>query len=132
MIIFNNAIRWNLVYLIIKRVFKLRDAIDFMIKRSVEKKQKSLSKEDKFLNDDWIIFSRTAEILKPFYTFTVRMQSRASRGGRGSLWEVLPTLEFLMGILENKAVEYGKDLTEFRRRKDPETLKQIDIDLPDY
>jgi len=38
MIIFNNAIRWNLVYLIIKRVFKLRDAIDFMIKRSVEKK----------------------------------------------------------------------------------------------
>ncbi len=37
-----------------------------------------------------------------------------------------------MGILENKAVKYGKDLTEFRRKTDPETFKQIDINLPDY
>ena len=48
------------------------------------------------------------------------------------MWEVIPTLEFLMGILENKAIEYGKDLTEFRQRADPQTLEQMDIDLPDH
>jgi hypothetical protein len=131
-VIADNATRWNLVYLIFERALKLRDVIDLMIKRSIKKKQNSLSHKDELLNDDWLILSRTAEILKLFYILVVRMQGRASRGGRGLLWKVLFTMEFLMGILESRAVEYGKDFNESKHRADPEILKCMDINLLDY
>jgi hypothetical protein len=41
-------------------------------------------------------------------------------------------MEFLIGILENKAVKYDKDLNKFKRRIDLEILKQIDINLSNY
>jgi hypothetical protein len=42
------------------------------------------------------------------------------------------TMEFLMGILESRAVEYGKDFNESKHRADPEILKCMDINLLDY
>jgi hypothetical protein len=41
-------------------------------------------------------------------------------------------MEFLIDILENKAVKYSKDLNKFKRKIDSEIFEQMDIDLPDH
>ncbi len=75
MITQDNLIRWNLTYLMIERAFKLRDTIDFFIKRAVEKSKKDVSFfcNDEFSSDDWLVIVRTYEFLKFFYITTIRL-----------------------------------------------------------
>jgi hypothetical protein len=130
----DNSTRWNSTYLMIERALKLRDTIDLFIKRAVEKPKKDapLSRDDELSSDDWLVIARTCELLKPFYTTTIRLQSRAVNASHGALWETLPTIEFLLGFLESKAVEYGVNLETFKQRTSAEILATMDITLPSH
>lgn len=54
--------------------------------------------EDHLTNNDWLILAETAEILKPFRSLTVRLESRAVQATHGALWEALPAIELLRNI----------------------------------
>ena len=113
----------------IERALKLRDIIDLFIKRAVEKLKKniSFSRDDKFSSDDQLIIARTYELLKFFYIITIRLQSRAVKASYGVLQEILLTIEFLLGFLESKAVEYRVNLETFKQRISAEILAMMDI-----
>ena len=106
----DNDTRWNSWFLMIRRALNLRDAIDLFIKRHVEKNKSSLSKLDELSNGDWDTIIRIKEILQPFYMLTKRTEGQARTGSYRALWEALLTMEYLLGTLEKRAVEYGAEL----------------------
>ena len=131
----DNDTRWNSWFLMIRRALNLRDAIDLFIKRHVEKNKSSLSKLDELSNGDWDTIIRIKEILQPFYMLTKRTEGQARTGSYGALWETLPTMEYLLGTLERRAVEYGAELMSWKQltvKIAPQIFKQMDITLADH
>ena len=114
MIVQDNKTRWNSIFSMIQRAFLLKDGLDLFIKRAQEKStnESPLPKDDELSANDWHILARVRGILQPFYDLTLRLQSRASCATHGSIWEALPTLDFLLNELEEKSKEYGARLTE--------------------
>jgi len=102
----------------IQRALLLRDPIDLFVKRAVEKSQRDgpLSRDDELSCSDWDILSRIAELLKPFYDQSVRIQSRAPEAKNGSLWETIPTMEFLLNRLEAQMIRYGGEVDKSERK----------------
>ncbi len=133
MVIQDNNTRWNSVFAMIQRALLLRDPLDLFIKRALEKpeKDKPLPQEDELSSHNWDILSRTAELLKPFNDQTIRLQSRAPHASHGSLWETVPTIEFLLSGLEEHAVRYGRD-DKSKKKVTKRALKQTDIDDSDH
>ena len=131
----DNDTRWNSWYSMIGRALDLRDAIDLFIKRHIEKKDSSLSKQDELSSSDWDAITRMKEILEPFYMLTKRTEGRAEIGSYGALWEVLPTIEYLLGTLERKAVEYGAEIGSWKQltaKTAPQIFKQMDVTHADH
>jgi hAT family C-terminal dimerisation region len=114
MVVRDNQTRWNSVFCMILRAFLLKDPLDLFIRRAREKPADAspLPEADELSTDDWNILATTREILEPFYRLTIRLQGRASRASHGSIWEALPSVEFLLSELEAKSEEYGTQLTE--------------------
>src|SRR6266480_3781884 len=114
MVVQDNQTRWNSMFCMILRAFLLKDPLDFFIKRAQEKPADAspLPKDDELSIDDWNTLARTRDILQPFYDQTLHLQGRANDASHGSIWEVLPSLEFLLDGLEEKSKEYGIQLTE--------------------
>jgi hypothetical protein len=98
----------------IQRAFLLRDPLDLYIKRAREKSAEKipLPQDDELSIHDWNILARTRDLLQPFFDLTQRLQGRASHATYGSIWEVLPSLDFLLGGLEKQNKEYGAQLME--------------------
>lgn len=113
MVVQDNQTRWNSIYCMIQRAFLLKDPLDLFIKRAREKStgNSPLPKDDELSSNDWDVLARTRDILQPFFDLTIRLQGRASRASHGSIWEALPTLDFLLNELEVKSKEYGVRLT---------------------
>jgi hypothetical protein len=107
-VIQDNSTRWNSTYMMINRALIKRHEIDSFIARcDVEKEAyKRVPTEDHLSPDDWLILAETAAILKPFYTITMRLQSRAKDASHGSAWEVLPAMELLLDHLEDAKLTY--------------------------
>ena len=114
MVVQDNQTRWNSIFSMIQRAFLLKDAIDLFIKRAVEKlsQYSPLPRADELSSNDWNILARIRDILQPFFYQTLRLQSRASRATHGSIWEALPTLDFLHNALEVKSKEYSAQPAE--------------------
>ena len=105
--------------MMIRRALLLRDPLDLFIKRAIEKpeKGKRLPREDELSSSDWEILALTAEILKPFYDQTLRLQSKATEASHGSLWETIPTIEFLLSGLETQATRFGRNVDKVDKGK---------------
>ena len=56
--------------------------------------------EDQLTRDDWDQLTRILALLKPLKDLMPGMESRAKDGKRGSIWEILPSLEILLHHLE--------------------------------
>jgi hAT family C-terminal dimerisation region len=134
MVVQDNSTRWNSVYAMIQRALLLRDPIDLFVKRAMEKPQKDspLPRDDELSSHDWDILSETAELLKPFYDQSIRIQSRALEARNGSLWETIPTIEFLLNRLEAQMVRYGSEINKSQRKISRRAPKQTDTDNPDH
>ena len=66
---------------------------------------------------------------------TKRTEGRAEIGSYGALWEVLPTIEYLLGTLERKAVEYGAEIGSWKQltaKTAPQIFKQMDVTHADH
>jgi hypothetical protein len=98
----------------IQRAFLLKDPLDLFIKRALEKPKENspLHKDDELSTNDWKTLARVRDILQPFFDLTLRLQSRASQATHGSIWEALPTLDFLLNELKVKSRDYEVQLTE--------------------
>jgi hypothetical protein len=63
--------------------------------------------------DDWNCLEDIYNALKPFDRATKSLQSSATTGRYGSIWEWLPTVEYLLrhleSVLESWQAKYGKD-----------------------
>jgi hypothetical protein len=104
----DNATRWNSTYKMIERALQKRDEIDTFIRRCERESDtgKRVPAEDHLMTEDWLLLAETAAILKPFYTQTMRLQSRAPDASHGSIWEALPTMELILDHLEDMKVVY--------------------------
>jgi hypothetical protein len=117
-VIRDNITRWNSIFCMILRAFLLKDPLDLFIKRAREKPANAspLPEEDELSMHDWDILARTRDILQPFYDLTIFLQGRASDARHGSIWEVLPVLDFLLNKLEEKSSQYRIELAETSKR----------------
>jgi hypothetical protein len=80
--------------------------------------QTELSK-DFLTEDDWYQIEQTVEALKPFQQATLRAEGTAKFGHHGSVWEALPLIETLLGLIERKQA----DLLVNQRGKTPSPLQ---------
>jgi hypothetical protein len=107
-VIKDNSTRWNSTYLMITRALTKKQEIDAFIQvLDARKGDKGLPQEDRLSNEDWLILTKTADILKPIYDHTMRFQSRAKEGHHGAIWEVLPSMEMILHHLESLKSEYS-------------------------
>jgi hypothetical protein len=120
-VIQDNATRWNSTYLMIERALAKRDEIDSFISRCEREKEasKRVSPEDHLSAEDWRILGEIAAILRPLYKATIRHQGRAEKASHGSIWEVLPSMEWILSHLESLKTEYA----------DPPTFPYEDEDV---
>lgn len=63
------------------------------------------------LDDDWLVLSETADILKSLKDLTIWLQGGAEDVTHGSVLETLPAIELLLEHLEHQKVVY-QDYTE--------------------
>jgi len=95
MVILDNETRWNSTYKSITRACELYHPIMLFC-----------MDHDKELEDDYLSQEEWAQIrdlkvaLEPFERLTVELQSRATEGHHGSVWETLPAIESLLEHLE--------------------------------
>jgi hypothetical protein len=124
--------RWNASLDLIERGVMLRVAIDSFIdeeqrkydeylarltgngRRPVPKRHKPRPSilEDRLSREDWEVLTEYMAILAPFKEVTKELEGQPHHGHRGSIWEVLPSMEYLLEHLETmkERYEYHPDL----------------------
>ena len=107
-ILVDNATRWNSTLDMIIRALAKREELEMFVARTdcEADRSKRVPMEDHLTNNDWLILAETAEILKPFRSLTIRLESRAVQATHGALWEALPAIELLLEHLENMKIQY--------------------------
>ena len=138
----DNKTRWNSFYDSIKRAVGLRNAIDEYIRRQRKEWDdaashytklgkplpKSLTKPtiyDDYLDDgDWAILVEYLSILGPLKDASIALQGRPTEGKHGALWEVLPTMEFLLEHIKSM-YDKVKDVPDPREDLEPPAEAQI-------
>lgn len=56
--------------------------------------------------EDWNILEELYAVLQPFFAAVKDLQSHATEGHHGSVWEWIPTIEYLWKFCQHKLVEY--------------------------
>jgi hypothetical protein len=87
----------------IERAIELRKPLTIYCARS------SCPREDVLNNDNWDLLLQIKELLKDIYKITMTLQGRAQTGYNGALWEVLISLEFLLGKLEKAKKNFDQN-----------------------
>lgn len=98
----------------IQRAIKLRNEVDLFVCRHQQPAKKKRDgtaeevslKQDTLTPEDWSVLTELLSLLKPFQTLTVRMEGSASKGERGALFEVMPSIMILLEHLEQKRDSY--------------------------
>lgn len=96
----DNDTRWSSHYTQIERALRIRKRIEiFCYQYRKEIDQDTLSDED------WDQLSDIRAALEPFKAATKSLQSNATDGRHGSVWEWLPTIEYLINHTANGQVQ---------------------------
>lgn len=106
------ATRWNSVSSMIDRAIQLRLAIDNYSSKVIGEWHQHKKKDqptpslvhDALTTDDWSYLEEYREILTPLQVATDTLQGHAG-GNFGAIWLVLPTIESLLDILEEKKLK---------------------------
>jgi hypothetical protein len=102
MVIRDNSTRWNSTYDSILRAIDLYPALALF---SFDHEDEL--REDLLTREDWDDIKEEAAALRPFKDLTIELQSRATSGNHGSVWETLPALELLLGHMEELKERLG-------------------------
>jgi hypothetical protein len=95
MVISDNDTRWNSTYLSMERALTLNVKI-----RVYSEHHKDELGEDFMTPADWEVIRELKQHLKPFWELTIDLQSQATDGTHGAIWEALPAIEYLLRHLE--------------------------------
>lgn len=80
----------------IQRALKLRPRISLFCAEFQDKDNNALDSSDVLSRDDWAMLHAIDGILQPFWKVTLRLQGQAADGSYGAIWEVLPSMDYLM------------------------------------
>jgi len=78
--------------------------------------------EDELTDKDWITLAEIYKILKPFYTLTIHLQSRAKAASRGSFWEIFPSMEYLLAHIIDEKKKVAVDPSVLEKGPDDEVI----------
>jgi hypothetical protein len=95
MVISDNDTRWNSTYLSMTRGIQLYPKIQVFLEM-----HRHELKEDFLLPSDWDVIREMQHHLSPFWQCTLDLESKATFGSYGTIWEALPAMEFLLAHLE--------------------------------
>ncbi|TKA50188.1 hypothetical protein B0A49_11188, partial [Cryomyces minteri] len=110
----DGGVRWNSVYLMVKRALKLEVVVREYLRTWKRKDKEAYDLQQDVLDEqDWEELRHFAELLKPFYTVTKRVEGNANKpgyeGSHGALWEVLMSIDYLYKKLSTAADEITAD-----------------------
>ncbi|KAM0664385.1 hypothetical protein ACQRIU_006967 [Beauveria bassiana] len=139
-VVMDNATRWNSSEGMMERGYRLRNALDSLVRAQVteweqyvDRKTRNGTKpmpgksrpkpaivDDKMSAEDWSVIAEYLAILKPLKIATKRLEGRPREGKFGAIWEVLLTMEWLLKHLEE---------SKFRHERDEEPYLRIGCNL---
>jgi hypothetical protein len=70
--------------------------------------------EDFITRDDWDVIRELKQHLEPFWQLTIDLQSQATDGTHGAIWEALPAIEYLLRHLKRLKDEAPKPKRRIR------------------
>jgi len=108
MVIRDNSTRWNSTFDSMVRAIDLYPALQLF---SFENED-DLG-DDKLQREDWDDIKEECAALRPFKELTLELQSRATSGNHGSVWETLPALELLLEHVEQLKARVSHTDTRF-------------------
>ena len=98
----DNETRWNSTYKSIQSVLRAQTRCQLYqleMARTSYLSWERVSQDEIHTIEDWDELTEECAILGPFSTVTIRLEGHATDGTRGSVWEVLPYMEYLFGHL---------------------------------
>ena len=84
----------------IQRALKLRPRINLFCAECSDNDRNALDSSDVLSKDDWTVLQAVNDLLHPFWKVTLRLQGQATDGSYGAIWEVLPSMQYLINALE--------------------------------
>ena len=102
MVVSDNDTRWNSMQAAIDSALRAQarcQLYQMEMSRTSLPAEERLAESDVLSGDDWDELKEVSEILKPFAVVTHRLEGHAEQGTHGSLWEVLPCIEYLFSHL---------------------------------
>jgi hypothetical protein len=84
----------------IQRALKLRPRINLFSIEYLDKDSNALDSSDVLSKDDWATLQTVNDLLQPFWKVTLRLEGHATDGSYGTIWEVLPAMDYLIDGLE--------------------------------
>lgn len=94
-VILDNSTRWNSTYNSLKRGLAIKPYIQLFCLQF-----QAVLSDDALSETDWEELGEIVIALEPFHTATLHVEGRAGRGHHGAVWETLPILEVLLGLME--------------------------------
>ncbi len=121
MVILDNSTRWNSTYYSLQRALLLKTRIRSFC---LEDEYETELRKDLLTDKDWDQLAEIAEGLKVFHQATKRVEGNARFGSHGCIWEALPLIEALQGVLEDGLRRYNPEKLEELLSAQPPPAKQ--------
>ena len=99
-LVLDRGIKWNSTCDMLERSFKLKDAIELYQAQYRNDNDEPIAEQDLLTNDDWLELRELLEILKPLKQVSLELQHDGKDCNRGSLWQSLSAIDYLMTKLE--------------------------------
>jgi hypothetical protein len=111
MLVQDNDTRWNSTYLMIDRALKKRREIEAFVRVSEMNTdaKKRVPEKDQLTDEEWRILAETHRILQPLFYSTKHLEGRGRTATHGSIWETLPSMEYILSHFENLKTQYAYD-----------------------
>ena len=90
----------------IDQALYIQNSIDLYILWETEGKTQTTLHQDWLIPDDWKVLSHLKMLLQPFKWMTLLLEGHARNGTWGAIWEVLPSIDFLLNHLEMAKIDY--------------------------
>lgn len=104
----DGGVRWNSSYNMIERALQVRNAVDLFTLHDQQANGPAGLVDDRLTADDWQQLEEFRAFLQPFKDMTERLEGNAHNGSHGALWEVLPSMDFMLGLLESHAIRLAQ------------------------
>jgi hypothetical protein len=71
-----------------------------------DEENKRVPDKDHLTVEDWRVLKEIHQILEPLYSVIKFLEGRAKYAIHGSVWEILPIMEYILDYFENLKIQY--------------------------